>query len=604
VRGYVAAVSLLGALSVSGCGFMDKHFRKVTYVQGSMGEHLNQRFKTLVQQCRVVPADEDVKPGDYEGRNFLPNNFAMTRQELDMIPITQSWHSSLLFLYPFTEGEKQGYIAHAAAPGLSVPALNEQHLLTEQDVVTEALAFDILPRSTPGIDAVLYRQSCATYVSANAGGGISLPLASVQSALDAQISSGGRASLATGFFESPFADMLEGGGARSVYARMLLWERYRRSPELLSGPTYVLKAFKGAVLLGAAAQTTGTKVSIDASVGGSTGVVSGRLSSSSRYEGSSEYSEESFKTLIPSLDASAFRPLEDPKAIQAAFRSIYSPTVLEPSERLTSGKVHEHRFTLAGLPSTVCQARWEVSGVTPALYESTPSVLGLPSVNTTQGVPQCTFVVRGLPKNSFIVAAGPPPIRYTLTSDLAIPMGEERVALSFTPENLQFQSNPNPQWTPRFASLVPTPEPAGALVRWKWDVPFDLNDVGNPIDRQREMGVQAHVLKCSGGRDVPVEARVSRDEVTQQYTLSLRSAQTVKPPAGGLVTEPCELLARLDFPVVEGGIAPRERRLVLDVPKDEEAAGKASLDNLSQLINRLGAEQLLRQCTQGVLPQK
>jgi hypothetical protein len=604
LRGYVAAVGLLGALSASGCGFMDKHFRKVTYVQGSMGEHLNHRFKTLVQQCRVVPSSEKVKPGDYEGRNFLPNNFAMTQQELDVIPITQSWHSSLLFLYPFTEDERQAYMAHAAAPRTGVPALNEQHLLTEQDVVTEDLAFDILPRSTPGIDAILYRQSCATYVSANSGGGVSLPLASVQSALDAQLSSGGRASLATGFFESPFADMLDGGGARSVYARMLLWERYRRSPELLQGPAYVLKAFKGAVLLGAAAQTTGTKLSIDASVGGGTGVLSGRLSSASRYEGSSEYSEESFKTLIPSLNESAFRPLEDPKSIQATFRNLYTPTGLEPPERLTSGKVHEHRFTLAGIPSTMCLARWEVSGVTPALYDGLPSVLGLPSVNTTQGVPQCTFVVRGMPKNNFIVTSGPPAIRYTLTSDLAITVGGERVALSFSPENLQFQSNPNPQWTPRFASLVPTPEPSGALVRWKWEVPFDLNDVGNPIDRQREMAVQAQVLKCPGGRDVPVEARVSRDEVTQQYTLSLRTVQTVKPPAGGLVTEPCELLARLDFPVVEGGVAPRERRLVLDVPKADEQVEKASLENLSNLINRLGAEQLLRQCTQGVPPQK
>ncbi|MDC0711495.1 hypothetical protein POL68_23695 [Stigmatella sp. ncwal1] len=602
MRGYVAAVGLLGALCASGCSFMDKHFRKVTYVQGSMGEHLNHRFKTLVQQCRVVPADEKVKPGDYEGRNFLPNNFAMTPQELEVIPITQSWHSSLLFLYPFTQAEMEAYIAHASTPATPVRALNEQHLLSERDVTTEELAFDILPRNTPGIDAILYRQSCATYVSANSGGGVSLPLASVQSALDAQLSSGGRASLATGFFESPFTDMLDGGGARSLYARMLLWERYRRSPELLASPVYGLKAFKGAVLLGAAAQTTGTKLTVDASVGGGTGSVSGRLTAGSRYEGSSEYSEESFKTLIPSLDSSAFRQLEDPKAIQAAFRDIYTPTVLEASERLTSGKVHEHRFTIAGLPSTMCQARWDVSGVSPGLYESPPSVLGLPSVNTTQGVPQCTFVVRGMPKNSFIVASGPPAIQYTLTSDLAITQGGERVALAFTPVNLQFQANPNPQWTPRFASLVPVPEPAGALVRWRWDIPFDLNDVGNPVDRQREMAVQADVMKCPGGREVALEARVSRDEVTQQYTLSLRAAQTAKPPAGGLVTEPCELIARLDFPVADGSIAPRERRLVLDMPKEEESAEKGSTENVSQLINRLGAEQLLRQCTQGVQP--
>ncbi|RYZ15743.1 MAG: hypothetical protein EOO70_06110, partial [Myxococcaceae bacterium] len=112
------------AFGISGCSFMDKHFRKVTYRQGSMGDYMNDRFKTLVQQCRVVPSEENVEPKDYEGRDFLPNNFAMRRDELDALPIAQSWHSSQMFLYPFTQGERDAYVAHAADVTKTVPVLN------------------------------------------------------------------------------------------------------------------------------------------------------------------------------------------------------------------------------------------------------------------------------------------------------------------------------------------------------------------------------------------------------------------------------------------------------------------------------------------------
>jgi hypothetical protein len=494
------------------------------------------------------------------------------------------------------------YVGHSVSPTAIVPDLNEQHLLFEKGITSQELSVDILPTRVSGINATVYRQSCASYVNAKAGGGVALPLVAIQSALDAQLSTGGRASVSTGFFQSPFADMINGGGARAHYARLLVWERYSQSPELLTGPNYILKGFKGAVLLGAIADSSSTKMDIGASAGGTAGPASGRVSVDTRFDGTTEYRSEEFKTLVPRVDSTAFQKLEEPVAIKTYFEGVYTATRFEPPSPLLSGQNHEHRFTIAGITKGLCEGGWNVSGVVPAIYESTPTAVGIASVDTAERLPQCTFVVGGRPSDAVVVAATPPAIKYTLTSKLRLDMpGGQRLSLAFTPSDIQLKANPNPQWIPIFASLVPKPDPSGTSVRWFWEVPFDLKDSGNPVDRQLGIQVETGLLKCPiSSRTIPVTAGVKRDEITQQYTLIIRTQNTFVPPASGLRTEACTLLTTLKFPLVHGtaGLVPRQRDLTVDMPVVEAPPAQPSTpQDIADFVQRLNTESLFIETT-------
>src|SRR2546426_993560 len=100
--------------------FMQAHFGKAKYARNSLGEQINSRFRDLVRDCQIVP--RDTAADEWEGRDFLPRNFALSTPEINAVPITLSWHTTHIFLYPFTKAEADAFSVAAGSAQPSIEA--------------------------------------------------------------------------------------------------------------------------------------------------------------------------------------------------------------------------------------------------------------------------------------------------------------------------------------------------------------------------------------------------------------------------------------------------------------------------------------------------
>lgn len=567
---------LLVCAVCSGCkNFIDHNFVKVEYPKDSVGALLNDRFMRLVKQCSVVPQKErnKLQDSDYVGHRYLPSNFTMDESELNIIPISQKWHGSLMFLYPFTESEKTSYLTNIGTT-TKPPALDPHHIISEKTVAGQEkdIAVDIIPKAKGGIDGIVYKQSCASYVSSKMGAGASFPIASVQAALEAQYSNGGRAAVSTGYFDSPFAGMIRGGGAYSRYANLLVWESYNKSPDLLSSPAlYILEGFEGAIVMSASTESTGTKSKMSASIAGGYGPASGSASVDARYEQDTEYSDEHFLSVISGLTAADFHPLKRPAAIASDFSSSFAYAVPNPVDKMIAGTKHEHSFKLAGVPTHLCESGdWEITSLNPSnLYSDSPIVYGKSSTDPASGLPECTFAVVGTPSNAITLAGGSPTASYILKSknDIKDP---NPVFLELQVTSFPLAVNPNPQLIASSATSSPSAEPVGTssgLIRWHWGVQFDVVDKGNPIDRSLPPTLALDKIVCPSGTIDITPPRVIRDESTQKYTLDISSLNPISPPVGQALNdmETCKQVVKVSLQMPSGVAVERPLTIVLDV---------------------------------------
>jgi hypothetical protein len=551
---------------LAGCPFLSS-FRRSDYRVGTYPFRMNRQFQRLAGDCRIFP--QVFSQSELDAHDFIPTDLTISQADALRVPVEVPWHANQVFLYPFTRREMLSYVAFVGVdsqPATSPDSPTESHLLqprTFERSGVAALEADVIPQPMAGVSDNLYRQACSSYVSVRAGAGVSLPAASVQSALESQYSAGGRASVLAGTFNSPFASMYASPDYRGLYARLLLWQRYRETPALAAEvELYLLRQFSGAVLHSSLVTSSGTRASVQSSVGGSAGVASGSAEASASFEFDSKASRRTYSTMITRLSSDSFVRLDGPEAIVQRLREVGAQLVAVAEEPLASNRTNTHRVTVAGVPGGLCSGGWSIANVAPAtFYRNSPTVRAIEG--PFGAPPQCTFEISGYPLEATInTPDGPPALSYELVAPPSTAIRDLRLKIPV--QNVQLSASRHPV----LAGSTPTADAvaSGEQVSYVIRVPFEIIDSGNPVDRSAGAAYSVHVeqLQCPSGQVQLVAMEVNRI-ANQQFAVQLRT-QLRNPAPSPLRYEECRASASLRLPMVPNGTVVRELPIVVALP--------------------------------------
>jgi hypothetical protein len=245
---------------------------KANYPKESLGGQLNPHFAAFVSGCNIVQkAFAEV----YKDRDYIPRELweLLPNAKSAKVDLISTASSRLMFLFPFRSDEKNGQTALDPnfIIGNTTRALKEDN----RTPLGELDADETLPLKSAGM--VLYRQSCASYVNAQAKAEVKFALGRVNSALDTEFQRHRNLLLFYGSFESPLHRVLNSAGSQRRYARLLFLTNFYLNPQVGTEDPWYLREFRGAIMTMADVSERKTDFSIEANAAGTQGVLSGDI---------------------------------------------------------------------------------------------------------------------------------------------------------------------------------------------------------------------------------------------------------------------------------------------------------------------------------------
>jgi hypothetical protein len=555
----------------SGCpkdGNLEDLFATKSYNVNTVGIELNDRFSDLAYTCGVIP--KSVFDNYAALRDFVPSDVSSSSVEMDKLAAKQDWHPTLLFLYPFTQAEQDAAVA--AVGGGTFPVLRPERLVKET-TATGAAAFrtDLLPTKKGGINATLYRQSCASYVTADSTAGASFPIASVSAALDSEFSRSSVVSVVTGYFESPFYTLMQDPGPAGLYARLLVWDRYQQIEAAAGGKIKLdsyrqLTGFLGAIVASGTVAGKNTKVDLATQVGASGGVGSASFESTASFENGADFTEDTNAVLLMDIAQTSFVPLPDVTAI-VAFAREYGKTAsfVTPPRAMTDVGQHDHTIRLLGVTDKVCRDQWTVANVSPGVYQQTPVAKPAPFTDSTSGLPGCDLTLTGTPIQAATAAKKTLLVSYDVVSSSGLTDDLGLHSLSFSVKNLPIATDPSPEISFLEGRRDTTDQP-GNKIKFKWQSQAQISAGPVKIAYTASAPITITSAVCGAAGYVELSATLVPDAATSSMRAEYQTVRSYDPVQKGWGEVACQADGSVNVPTIGDNTVTRPVRLVFAMP--------------------------------------
>lgn len=363
---------------------------------------LNRHFGLHASGCELTP--------NSSGKDFVPNDIErFTRTNLDQRVAQLDVAGRNLMFYLHTSAERDLPFDQI------VPVPSRVFTRHTADAGGLALGGEFLIASQEGFPAWASRRNCAAYLHAALQANLSVPPASLRTALESDMNHRSTLVVVEGWFVSPLTAVVQGTDRRSNYARMVLWDLYRTEPDLRGGAHY-LKEFRGLMVARALDRESSRRVeaSIDLNqplpVGNVTASVAGG------YKASNLFSVSDWTTIIYDLFGPAYprerayATLPSADELRVQFSSI---SVSHGQDRaMSNGVDHTHWVDIEGIPDRMCNAGyWQLHDLGQGVYRTSPAV-------TLRARPReenvCRFEVSGRPVAALFPGSSRVNVSYTI----------------------------------------------------------------------------------------------------------------------------------------------------------------------------------------------
>lgn len=419
-------------------------------------------------------------------------------------------------------------------------------------------------------------------LSANAD--FTLPVTSLQAAVNADSSSSTRSSLeiTDGAFRSPIWDMWSGENVlvsdqprRKVFAALLFWDWYASSSQYRrTNPVqhYLLRSFTGTVAYRrTSSQTT---ASSSASINGRVGVpfISANADFSGNVNQTSSFTATRFNVLVRSrggVDTYRFEPLPSIANIVsvAEANTVSQFRVPDGGRMVENGQQKTFLADLSGLPAAFCnETAWEVRDSLSATTSSSTLSLGRPSQTPGSGEMMCTMpIIYSAPSSGTAVDLALRPVLFSTTTleqrQLRLPLDELRIDRTAGPE-WSLVSQTDPVVTPANGTT-----PQAFNLRWTFN--FTVRNIGQYNDINR-IDVSNLKLDCPGviTHDAVVEGAFSGPASPSSRTLILTVNNFYQGPYSGPANppaydrQPCKVNGYVSYTKTDGSLGARR-----DIPE-------------------------------------
>ena len=548
---------------------------------GTLGVTLEPLFGGMLQDCGIVPLDQDTV------RTTIPTTVRrVLGQNLRRLVKTQEREAAeRLLRYMFPKPDVGTY----------------SPLETRRELGTQYLRLGRLPRPLDSSASRLYYQNCSTVLAAALTAGLNVPFLSVSAGARASVVQKAALGLVEGTFRSPLASGLLDSAPFDVRFPLLLdvWQWYRDNPESASAPPYYIDTFVGVAQVDYLESGVGQDYRIEGEIGGSFGVASARVQGQASGDVQARATSVGYTTHVY-IDGSGreevhFEQLPSIDDIVEYISAAEPRASSGNSIVLQAGATHSLAFSIAGVPPGLCEAAaWSTrpTGLPGTLERET---VGLQTVGADRG--PCSFHFRYTPDLSVFDA-----------NDQLF-SGEIRLTSSGTASvlnrglTLRFPVRLPTTEEPLLRQVGPPPEWSGTSSRLRWGASVQVLGSGSaaPI---APTGLEDAHLRCGAGTELPVTYAL-RPDAGALFTLEISSPRATdldgRPDGSGPTTD-CVFSAIAVIPTGNGALK-RPLTVTVPVPSVAEASeGRISLEDLMALpiagrdliFSEADAEQLTR----------
>ena len=361
----------------------------------------------------------------------------------------------------------------------------------------------------------LYSYDCGSVVNlaANASFGASLPVATFSAALKGTYSStsSGRLALVTGLFRSPIAQLLDGTAPEQLYARLLLWDFYRRNPNLIGQPLSFLSQMRGVTVY----EFSNAATSLDGSVQVSAGVTFPFASASGTFKDqvtnnvNSSFTGFSWAVLGDAQKRPVLVYTTVPQAADLSATIQSAELIRDPNftQIVTADVPYISKERLHGVPSIMCNDQlWAPN---PAQVKTGDTLVGTLSLlpgatpdKDADGTPSCTFSIQLTTQSSLFSGQDSTSfaLDYKLTSTIS--NGQSPVTFSAQVPKLELATDTSPQLFGNGPSTFDPnqPAPAPGFHHLVWTVNLALVDPKNSVDLHATPNVTDFAVSCASKR--------------------------------------------------------------------------------------------------------
>lgn len=442
--------------------------RKRTVTPGSIEAALNPEFREHARRCNLLTSKPALLTDN--NRSFVPDESVPQDQLTKAAEQAQIAGASVMW-YIFTSEEAAQALPQSPSP---LRIIQPNYDNAPQELV--------LPTDIRYSNRALLR-SCSGYLAAAAGGSAGAPGVSAQASAEADRTQTSTITVIAGQFDSPLRLSLEGSGWPALYTRLSLWNLYQQVPSLIGNARY-MREFRGFML------RRDEGVSMNARLAGAVAASVGPVSAKLRgaYENQENFNATSWLTIVesdlsnPSQRNQRFTAAPSLDDIQRRLAS--TVPIVGPTTVLTRYVHHEHSYIIAGMPASVCSKNWMVDEISTNVYDDTPHVTSVASVQqrgqapNAEYIPVCTFTLSGMPDAKLFAANAAAVAEFAGRLRTVDPVTPQRVNdfLSVRLRNaaLATTNEPVPSYSPGPYGALATANAGEGFFRPIWELTVDF----------------------------------------------------------------------------------------------------------------------------------